>query len=655
MKKIIFALIILFLIIGIHLKNNIINVFSILFLSIFAFYIYFSKKCEQRKDSLIKEYEDKLEDLNQKKDDEIFEKNELYRIAVESFDGYIYICSDDYIIKYMNEPFIKRTGRDATGEKCYKALHDLEKPCSFCVNDQVQKGETVRWETKSPKDNKWYYIVNTPLYRKDGSIWKYAFIIDVTEKKEINEILKKKELEYRQLIENQEDLIVRVDKEMSLKYCSKKFVKLFPDYSDFEEFIRPNFEKVKKDNSKHEKMIINQEIKKRNQRVFLNWKIIPMEKIEDYLIVGRDITQIKKAEQLKAEFLGNVSHEIRTPMTSIVGYSYLAEKTSEKEKRNRYLTKISISSERLLLLLNDIIDLSRIEAGDVEINKELFSVNELFSEIYSRFKKEAEFKENTELIFTFLKDDIIIESDREKIIKVISNLLSNSFKFTESGFIRVGFNVENNNLIITVSDSGIGIPESKIGEIFKNFSQVDASRTRKFGGTGIGLSITGKFVDLLGGDVKVSSFEGKGSTFEVNIPVNAECLQVEDVNEKQDEKTHNILIVEDQKEIAIMLEEVFIKENVIVNLESDGESAVKYLKENTPDLILLDIELPGMDGFEVVKNIKKDKNTMNIPVIAMTAYANEIDREECIENGFSDYIAKPFNLNHIISKVRNYL
>ncbi|PLX17271.1 MAG: hypothetical protein C0601_07930 [Candidatus Muiribacterium halophilum] len=118
-------------------------------------------------------------------------------------------------------------------------------------------------------------------------------------------------------------------------------------------------------------------------------------------------------------------------MTSIVGYSYLAEKTSEKEKRNRYLTKISISSERLLLLLNDIIDLSRIEAGDVEINKELFSVNELFSEIYSRFKKEAEFKENTELIFTFLKDDIIIESDREKIIKVISNLLSNSFKFTE--------------------------------------------------------------------------------------------------------------------------------------------------------------------------------------------------------------------------------
>ncbi|PLX17272.1 MAG: hypothetical protein C0601_07935 [Candidatus Muiribacterium halophilum] len=290
------------------MKNNIINVFSILFLSIFAFYIYFSKKCEQRKDSLIKEYEDKLEDLNQKKDDEIFEKNELYRIAVESFDGYIYICSDDYIIKYMNEPFIKRTGRDATGEKCYKALHDLEKPCSFCVNDQVQKGETVRWETKSPKDNKWYYIVNTPLYRKDGSIWKYAFIIDVTEKKEINEILKKKELEYRQLIENQEDLIVRVDKEMSLKYCSKKFVKLFPDYSDFEEFIRPNFEKVKKDNSKHEKMIINQEIKKRNQRVFLNWKIIPMEKIEDYLIVGRDITQIKKAEQLKAEFLGNVSH-----------------------------------------------------------------------------------------------------------------------------------------------------------------------------------------------------------------------------------------------------------------------------------------------------------------------------------------------------------
>ncbi|PLX17270.1 MAG: hypothetical protein C0601_07925 [Candidatus Muiribacterium halophilum] len=153
----------------------------------------------------------------------------------------------------------------------------------------------------------------------------------------------------------------------------------------------------------------------------------------------------------------------------------------------------------------------------------------------------------------------------------------------------------------------------------------------------------------------MSSFEGKGSTFEVNIPVNAECLQVEDVNEKQDEKTHNILIVEDQKEIAIMLEEVFIKENVIVNLESDGESAVKYLKENTPDLILLDIELPGMDGFEVVKNIKKDKNTMNIPVIAMTAYANEIDREECIESGFSDYIAKPFNLNHIISKVRNYL
>lgn len=742
-----------------------------------------------------------------------------YRAMIEAFDGLMYICSVDYRIEFMNEQLKKRTGYDATGELCYKALHDLDSVCSWCQNDKVFAGDNVQWELKSPKDGRWYLIFNTPIVNADGTISKQSMITDITERKQTEEITKDAherlvtilnsidaivyvaDMKTYELIfinkfveglfgnivgqpcwktiqagqsgpcdfctnnkllddsgnpagiynwefqnttngnwydirdralrwvdgrivrlEIATDITNRKQAEEALRETENRFRSLFANACDgiiilsedgrlvdvnesfalmhgysVQEMQQFNLKDLDTPESgklapeRMRKLLAGELLTFEVEHYHRDGHIFPLEVAANLVTAGgvsyiqgfhRDITGRKLAEEqiiaakavaeaanrTKSVFLANMSHEIRTPMNGVLGMTQLLELTELTSEQRDYVTALKESGRNLLTLINDILDLSKIEAGKLTLEIREFNLKNAINDVVLT-QKSAIFKKKLSLKVT-VSDDIpnVVLGDQLKIKQILLNLISNALKFTENGEIAVSAQVTGRHgdstlIQLSVKDTGIGISEDALEKIFKPFSQENASTTRLYGGTGLGLTISQSLAELMDGKITVESTQGVGTWFKVTLPFTIPVITaqkhetVSNTLEVWDGKPLRVLLVEDNTVNSLYGMSLLRKLGFSAVAVDNGRACLSTLAESAFDLVLMDIQMSIMNGEEALKEIRaKELGTTNHqPVIALTAYSLRGDEERFIKEGFDGYVSKPMEVEALVDEMKRVL
>jgi signal transduction histidine kinase/ActR/RegA family two-component response regulator len=405
---------------------------------------------------------------------------------------------------------------------------------------------------------------------------------------------------------------------------------------------------------------------------------------------------LERASQLKSEFLASMSHELRTPLNSILGFSGLLKNYMQaglNQKQLQYVCLIHESGQHLLSLINDILDLSKVEAGKEELHIEPVSIQHLCAQCLDMIQPRAEKKR---LVLSLELDYRLkqVALDERRTRQMIINLLSNAVKFTpETGQIKLSgrlaygnqlhqdirpdrspVNLSTPYLCLEVMDSGIGIPPEKQHLLFQPFQQIDSSLTRQHEGTGLGLALTKRLAELHGGTVSLQSVEGQGSTFRIWLPLTEMRQELSTptaptpvvplspgISFQAGGDAKRVLIVEDQPYYQVLITELLEAEGYTVELICDGHTMLEAIESNLvtaqslPNLIFMDIQLPGVDGFELIRRLKTHPLWQKVPVIAVTAMAMAGDRDRCLAVGANGYLSKPLDLNEVLVQARCFL
>lgn len=396
----------------------------------------------------------------------------------------------------------------------------------------------------------------------------------------------------------------------------------------------------------------------------------------------------EESDRLKSAFLANISHEIRTPMNGILGFSELLKMPDlTQEMRDRYIHVIEQSGIRMLNIINDIVDLSKIEAGQENINLQETNINQVLKDLLIFFLPEARSKGINLLVTNSLSDDSsTILTDQTKLTQVLSNLIKNALKFTEKGSIEFGYNKiitstnvghsgnsrkktfpgffntyseanpDKTELEFYVQDTGEGIPQDQADFIFDRFRQGSISPSRSYEGAGLGLSISKAYVEMLGGHIWVTSQPGQGSVFHFTLPYqvagNADSEEPSEFPFSNESLNFNILLAEDDENSRLLVKTLLERDQTNVFIATNGLEAIEMVKENPQlDLVLMDLKMPKMDGYEATRQIKKIRP--ELPVLAQTAYAFEDERDQARQAGCDDYISKPINSRILEEKIKN--
>jgi PAS domain S-box-containing protein len=407
-------------------------------------------------------------------------------------------------------------------------------------------------------------------------------------------------------------------------------------------------------------------------------------KINGVVVYGQDITDRKKVEweileskleaertaKAKSEFLSNMSHEIRTPMNAIIGLSELLLKEHLTDKQHENMKSIKYSADNLLVIINDILDFSKIESGKVEFENINFDIFLKIQEIRKTFIFKAEEKG---IALKFRVDDKIpqfVVGDPFRLNQILLNLLSNAVKFTKEGTVSLLVSLvadkgDTVSLKFDVIDTGIGIPKDKLSSVFESYTQAYTDITRRFGGTGLGLAITRQLVTMQAGQISLDSEIGKGTTFSVQLDfvkgvvekeTSAEEL-IAELLEKRDFDGMRVLLVEDNQMNQFVANQVLELWNIKVDFADDGLQAVNLLKENDYALVLMDLQMPVMSGYEATAYIRDRTNRLRnpeIPIIALTADAFPETKKKVMESGMNDFVTKPLEQNDLFSKIKQH-
>jgi PAS domain S-box-containing protein len=644
--------------------------------------------------------EEKLRDSDQK-----------IRAMLESTKEGFFMIGHDYSIMMMNEVG-SRSITTLTGKKGKLGDNILEyilperqeiflKTFTKVMNGGIEETEV---SAETPEGRKWYDNSYFPVRNaRNEIIGICASSKDITEKKLVDNALDKiraerEEYQYRlQSILDNTPLIVFVkDLEGRYLFVNKSFLELL-SLTDKEVIGKTDFDITSAELAAEYKKVDDEVIRtlrsvEREETIYnenggqnLLLTKFPLfdRKNNIYGVSGiatdytdkvqyrQKLIEAKKkaesAEQLQEQFLANMSHEIRTPMNGIIGMTNVLMGTGLDEEQKEFVNIIKQSSDNLLFLINDILDLSKIKSGKLSIEHIHFNLRDTLEATLAPFYIKAKEK-GVELV---LSQDITIpqqlEGDPYRLNQILNNLLSNALKFTEKGSVQLSIAKVNQSekevtLQFSVADTGIGIPEEKMQNIFNSFEQASSSTARKFGGTGLGLAITKQLVEMQEGKIEVKSTAGSGTVFEVTIRYpytnqksTKEILPETSQNNNNALKGKRILVAEDNEINQKVILNILKKEGIVTVIADNGREAVTRLEEGEEfDLIILDIQMPEMDGFQTATYIRK-KLLINIPIIAMTASALRNEKMKCFELGMNEYLTKPFSPAELFKHLRRFL
>ena len=402
--------------------------------------------------------------------------------------------------------------------------------------------------------------------------------------------------------------------------------------------------------------------------VSIEWDITELEIIKRELQSSKEKAEM--SDSLKSAFLANMSHEIRTPLNAIVGFSHLIAESDDAEERKTYYNIVNANNERLLQLINEILDLSKIESGTIEFSFGPASLHNLCREVHDAHIFRT--PQGVSLVYESSDESLMIETDKNRVFQVISNLIGNAVKFTKEGSISYGYKLVDNQIVFHVTDTGTGIEPEKVGRVFERFAKLNNHAQ----GTGLGLSICKSIVERLGGKISVNSEFGKGTTFTFTLPYTianpanvdsskkengegniagiASAGKTADSNVDSSVNTRHacILVAEDTDSNFDLLEAILGKDHQLIRAH-DGMEAVTMFDEVKPDLILMDIKMPNLDGLEATKIIRELSAT--VPIIAQSAFAYEQDRKAAEEAGCNDFIAKPIADDKLKAMIHKWL
>jgi len=401
---------------------------------------------------------------------------------------------------------------------------------------------------------------------------------------------------------------------------------------------------------------------------------------DTYISIGTDITnriteqlELKKAKEtaekslkVKDEFLANMSHEIRTPLNAVIGFTDLLLETDLSVEQREHLETMKNSGEILNSLISNVLDLAKLDSNKLEIENISFNLHKNIYEIVKLMKIRADEKGISLNLIVNPNTPIQVFGDPTRLSQILLNLIGNAIKFTNEGSVTVTVKkveqaLKNANIDFEISDTGIGIVSNKINTVFGAFTQAKSDTSRIYGGTGLGLAIVKKLVKLLNGDISVKSKFGEGSVFNLNLPFKIDetviaSAEIEKRTSKEKQLGLKILLVEDNKTNQILAKTRLERWGCTVAIANNGIEGVKKVQHNRYDIILMDIQMPVMDGYEATKIIKNDlsKKTSLIPIIAMTAYTSKSDIQRALDVGMNDYIFKPFKTNDLFSLLVKY-
>ncbi|MFC2114586.1 PAS domain S-box protein [Bacteroidota bacterium] len=560
----------------------------------------------------------------------------------------------------------------------------------------VWKGEFLN--KRKNGDMFWEFATIAPVKNESGEVTNYIGVKeDITPLKNMQELLQESEEHYRKLFFeapngyqslNENGIIIQVNPAWSnlIGYSSedaigcwvgdfldsasqKKLAAHFEDFKIAGEIYNLEMTFVHK-TGKPVNVIINGRVGNTPEGKFKQTHCI-LSDISDRKKYEQELNKAKihaeESDRLKTAFLANMSHEIRTPMNAILGFSdLLRDRDLSRKEMDEYIDIINQRGNDLLQIISDIIDISRIEAGDIRMVKELIPVNQFLSDIYQSFAKIIQFSKRSDidlrLISKDLPDKAVIESDRVRVKQVFDNLLQNALKFTSNGYIELGYTYNGKTLQFFVKDSGIGIEKKKQNLVFERFRQADDKHSRDYGGTGLGLAISKNIIELLGGTISLESDPGKGTTFYFTLPYRSDgkntmfteyglgLKKIDDL----DLQGKTILIAEDVSSNYLFLESLLKRFNAKIIWAKDGYSAIEYCKKNENiDMIMMDIRMPGINGYTATQKIREFNS--DIPIIAQTAYALSDDKDKAIEAGCNAYLSKPINIDELKRVIREFI
>ncbi|MFO7656490.1 MAG: PAS domain S-box protein [Bacteroidales bacterium] len=598
-------------------------------------------------------------------------------------------------LKLINPDF--KSSRNSLQE-LQKHLHPVDIEHTKKSLEDYLNGSKKYFESEfrvKTKNGTWRWLVNKGIViqadEQSKPLKLGGLVIDITEYKEANTMLSENEEKLRNIFNSSPEAIFISSADLKLIDCNAEALKLFgyekKEFLDLSPFDLTNdfnrdqllsaLGKMKMKNHVKNKEItfikkdggffngllsanaVFNKLKEPKYFIFVVQDISSFKKVEAELLYSKE--KAEESDKLKSAFLANMSHEIRTPMNAIIGFSdLLSDPSLDHSEIGNYTCIIKERCNNLLQIVNDILDISRIEANQIELKECRFSINSLLDELYIIYAQKLINEGKLQIVLNLSKDlddkGSSFFSDEVRLKQVLCNLLDNAVKFTKSGEIEFGYKMLHDNLLeFYVKDTGIGISPEKHQLVFERFRQIDESLDREFGGNGLGLAICKAFVELMNGRIWLHSAPGKGTTFFFTIPVKK--ASVEELSLACESKiagynwaNKKILIVEDDRASLAFMKVLFNLTRAKLVFAARGQEAIDIcMKEKDFDLVLMDIQLPDINGLEVTRMIKGINK--NLPVIAQTAYAMYGDESKCLKAGCDDYISKPVDITDLFFKI----